>query len=214
MDAGRRLAGFPLGLALRISDCSFGAAVAASERPRGIGENGRCCWRQALRQPAARPRCCWLIRTRRLLGGQAASALNEILLVFISALVMTFLPALTLLMLLRFFQRSERTLPPDGACPASLCVLFALPAILSGIWPVGAFWLGGFLRVRCQACDVSCRLADYEGIPDKIGNELFQNSTGLTCGIFMNFSELQKFSFKFHHRRVKTGYTSGVGQSE
>jgi hypothetical protein len=78
-------------------------------------------------------------------GWGAAPAAKEILLVFISALVLTFLPTLALLALLRFPKTGTVSFLLMEFGPALLCVLFALPAILAGGRSGGTFWLGGFL---------------------------------------------------------------------
>lgn len=70
---------------------------------------------------------------------------KEIVLVFISALVMTFLPTLVLLALLRFPKIQSPIFFLMELGPALLCVLFALPAVFAGAWHGGAFWLGGYI---------------------------------------------------------------------
>ncbi len=66
------------------------------------------------------------------------------LLVFIRALVLSFLPMLVLLTLLRFPRITAGTFLLLEFGPALLCVMVALPALLSGVPPAGRVWLGGF----------------------------------------------------------------------
>jgi hypothetical protein len=64
-------------------------------------------------------------------------------LVFISALVLSFFPLLILLALLRFPKTTPRAFLFLEFCPALLCLLAALPTLLSGRPPIGQVWLGG-----------------------------------------------------------------------
>ena len=65
-------------------------------------------------------------------------------LIFIHALVLSFLPMLSLLALLRFPRINPGAFLFLEFGPALLCALTALPVLLSGQLPLGRVWLGGF----------------------------------------------------------------------
>ncbi|MDI9499062.1 MAG: hypothetical protein QM270_11350 [Bacillota bacterium] len=144
--------------------------------PRGVGKKGRLLLAAGFTAAGGMAALLLALSAPGLfLAGQAGSAVRDLLLVFISAFVMTFLPILTLLALLRFPR--VRTVPflLMELGPALMCTLFSFPVVLTGTWFDKAFWLGGFLAGAAAKLMMFFAVwLTLKGYPDEIGMDFFR----------------------------------------